>query len=104
MRSDDRPPVLVTGASRGIGRAIANELGRSGHPIAVGYRSGYREANEAVREIVAAGESTVLAGFKKNHGRPERAQPGRRAVRRSVVDDDDLVNGAPRRPQSANSR
>jgi 3-oxoacyl-[acyl-carrier protein] reductase len=40
----------VTGGSRGIGRAIALELGRAGASVVVGYRSGAEEA-----EAVAAG-------------------------------------------------
>jgi 3-oxoacyl-[acyl-carrier protein] reductase len=40
---------LVTGGSRGIGRAIALELARAGASVVVGYRSGREEA-EAVAE------------------------------------------------------
>ncbi|MBO1739558.1 SDR family oxidoreductase [Leifsonia sp. TF02-11] len=46
--SSSRPVVLVTGASRGIGRAIAEELGRTHHVLVGG-----RDA-EAVADVVAA--------------------------------------------------
>ncbi len=42
---------LVTGASRGIGRAIALELGRAGASVVVGYRSGEQEAQAVAAEI-----------------------------------------------------
>ena len=35
---------LVTGASRGIGKAIALELGRAGESLVLGYRTGREEA------------------------------------------------------------
>ena len=42
---------LVTGGSRGIGRAIALELGRAGASVVVGYRSGKDEAEAVAAEI-----------------------------------------------------
>jgi 3-oxoacyl-[acyl-carrier protein] reductase len=44
---------LVTGASRGIGRAIAQELARAGADVVVGYRSGKDEAEQLASEIGA---------------------------------------------------
>jgi 3-oxoacyl-[acyl-carrier protein] reductase len=42
---------LVTGASRGIGRAIATELSGAGASVVVGYRSGKDEAEALATEI-----------------------------------------------------
>ena len=50
---------LVTGASRGIGRAIAERLARSGASIAVNYSSSAAEANKVVAGIKAAGGDAI---------------------------------------------
>jgi 3-oxoacyl-[acyl-carrier protein] reductase len=42
---------LVTGASRGIGRAIAEELARAGASVVLGYRSGKDEAEGLAAEL-----------------------------------------------------
>jgi 3-oxoacyl-[acyl-carrier protein] reductase len=42
---------LVTGASKGIGRAIAAELARAGASVVVGYRSGKDEAEALAAEL-----------------------------------------------------
>jgi 3-oxoacyl-[acyl-carrier protein] reductase len=42
---------LVTGASRGIGHAIASELAAAGASVVVGYRSGQAEAEALAAEI-----------------------------------------------------
>jgi 3-oxoacyl-[acyl-carrier protein] reductase len=42
---------LVTGGSRGIGRAIAEELSRAGASVVIGYRSGADEASEVASAI-----------------------------------------------------
>jgi 3-oxoacyl-[acyl-carrier protein] reductase len=44
---------LVTGASRGIGRAIAQELAAAGASVVIGYRSGKDEAEALAGEIGA---------------------------------------------------
>jgi 3-oxoacyl-[acyl-carrier protein] reductase len=47
----DGKTALVTGASRGIGRAIAAELAAAGATVVVGYRSGQEEAEALAAEI-----------------------------------------------------
>jgi 3-oxoacyl-[acyl-carrier protein] reductase len=47
----DGKVALVTGGSKGIGRAIALELGRAGAHVVVGYRTGRDEAEAVAKEI-----------------------------------------------------
>ncbi len=53
---------LVTGGSRGIGRAIALELAASGHAVAVNYGSNAAAAADVVAEIEAAGGTAISVG------------------------------------------
>jgi len=55
--------VLVTGASRGIGRAIALELACMDLRIAVGYRTGEEAARETVAMIEDAGGAAYPLGL-----------------------------------------
>lgn len=55
--------VLVTGSSRGIGKACALMLARAGFDITVHYRAGINEANAVVDEIRARGGSANALGF-----------------------------------------
>jgi 3-oxoacyl-[acyl-carrier protein] reductase len=47
----DGKTALVTGASRGIGRAIAAELASAGATVVIGYRSGKDEAESLASEL-----------------------------------------------------
>jgi 3-oxoacyl-[acyl-carrier protein] reductase len=58
MRLDGRI-ALVTGASRGLGRGIAEALAAEGAAVAVNYRSGADAANEVVAGIEAGGGRAV---------------------------------------------
>ena len=55
--------VLVTGASRGIGRAIALQLASSGFKVLVNFKSNEQAAQEVVKEITAAGGDAELCPF-----------------------------------------
>ncbi len=52
---------LVTGASRGIGRAIATELGRAGARVVVNFTANEAAASETLALIAAAGGPDPLA-------------------------------------------
>ncbi len=50
---------LVTGASRGIGRAISLQLAKQGAKVAVNYAGNEAKANEVVEEIKALGGEAI---------------------------------------------
>lgn len=54
---------LVTGASRGIGRAIAIRLAKGGATVVINFASNRSLADEVRREIIEAGGSAILCGF-----------------------------------------
>ncbi|MGV3709577.1 MAG: SDR family NAD(P)-dependent oxidoreductase [Gemmatimonas sp.] len=51
---------LITGASRGLGRSMAVNLAAKGIDVIGTYRSNASEANEAIREIEAAGGRAAM--------------------------------------------
>ena len=51
---------LVTGASRGLGRAIAQRLARSGALVCINYASNHDAANYTLGTIAAAGGKAFL--------------------------------------------
>jgi len=54
---------LVTGASRGIGRAIAVALGRRGAKVIINYASREDAAREAAKAVEDAGGQAAISGF-----------------------------------------
>ncbi len=84
--------VLVTGGSRGIGRAICKAVAAEGAAVGVNYRSRKDQADEVVAEIVAAGGRAVaIAGDVSEYDQAEAA------VKQTVAELGDLhvlVNNA----------
>jgi 3-oxoacyl-[acyl-carrier protein] reductase len=62
---------IVTGGSRGIGRAIALELARDGFKVVVNYQSGREgaeaEAESVLQEIESLGSSAIIFGADVAH-------------------------------------
>lgn len=56
---DLRPVALVTGASRGIGKAIALNLASAGFNVVVGYHEDQQGAEATVTEVVESGGSAI---------------------------------------------
>jgi 3-oxoacyl-[acyl-carrier protein] reductase len=56
-------PVLVTGASKGIGRAIAVRIAASGFPVTVHYGQDRGGAETVVEKIVGGGGTAHAVGF-----------------------------------------
>lgn len=62
-RDNSKLPVLVTGASKGIGRGIALRLGAAGHPITVHFGGDRAGAEATANAIVEAGGQADIMGF-----------------------------------------
>ena len=93
MSRNTPPPVaLITGASRGIGRAIAQRLAKEGHSVVVNYARSREKAEELVAEIKGGKGDAVAI----------QADVGQRADRQRLLNEtlqqfgriDVLVNNA----------
>lgn len=83
---------LVTGASRGIGRAIANSLASNGVGVAVHYDKSVDAADQVVTEIIKSGGKAVA--FQGSLGLPNMPADLIRRVSAEFGAVDILVNNA----------
>lgn len=84
---------LVTGSSRGIGRAIALELARQGCAVAVHYSSSPEQAEQVRQEALAAGSPLVVV-LQANLSQPEAAAQLVAQAHQALGGLDILVNNA----------
>jgi len=61
VAKNETPVALVTGASRGIGRATAEELAARGMRVAVHYRGNRRAAEETIQSLPGEGHTLFAA-------------------------------------------
>jgi 3-oxoacyl-[acyl-carrier protein] reductase len=83
---------LVTGASRGIGRGIALELGKRGATVLVNYKGNAEAAQEVVEQIKAAGSNAIAV--QADVGTVEGADAVVKAALDSFGKLDILINNA----------
>ncbi|KAJ8536586.1 hypothetical protein K7X08_034987 [Anisodus acutangulus] len=58
----EAPVVVVTGASRGIGKAVALAFGKAGCKVLVNYARSSKEAEEVSKEIESCGGHAMTFG------------------------------------------
>ncbi len=83
---------LVTGASRGIGRAVALELARAGAKVAVNYAASEEAARELVSRIKEEGGEALAVRF--NVANSKEVTEGVKLVEEELGQVDILVNNA----------
>lgn len=90
----DKPVALVTGASKGIGRAICVEMAKSGYQVVINFLSDSRGADETLELVKAAGGDGVCIGFDVTNA--DAAQSALEEIFAAYKTVDVLVNNAGR--------
>ena len=82
---------IVTGGSRGIGRAIAKVLGSAGYSVVITYKSSAQQAQEVVDEI---SKNSKAMAIQADSSKFEDAQRGVDEVLKNFGKIDILINNA----------
>ncbi len=83
---------IVTGGSKGIGRAICEELARNGYTVIINYRSDHKGAQETLSLVEAQGAKGRLACFDVTDGQASQQILESLAAKYETIDV--LVNNA----------
>ncbi len=86
------PVALVTGGSRGIGRAISTELAQRGYAIAINYQSRDDEANQLCKQLQQAGHTAAC--FKADVSELSQVNQMCQAVGKRLGPIEVLINNA----------
>jgi len=92
MVADDAKVCLVTGASRGLGRAIALDLGKAGQKVVVNYAASEGPALQVVEEIKKSGGDAIA--LKADCSNPDEIEAMFKQAVESFGTVDVLVNNA----------
>jgi 3-oxoacyl-[acyl-carrier protein] reductase len=93
MTSEEkRPLALVTGGSKGIGRAICVALGRHGYDVVVNFHSDAKGAEETLRRVNEQGGGGRILGFDVRDAK--QSEEAIEALLSEVETVDVLVNNA----------
>ncbi|MBF0196683.1 MAG: 3-oxoacyl-ACP reductase FabG [Planctomycetes bacterium] len=76
MSEQNKEIALVTGASRGIGKAVAIALAQSGRHVVINYRSNEEEAQKTLETIESSGGSGELCPFDVSDGKQSQEAIG----------------------------